>query len=478
MAYFPKGFLWGGATAANQYEGAYNEDGKGLSIQDICPHGIKGELTQEPTKDNLKLIATDFYHRYEEDIRLMAEMGFKVFRMSIAWTRIFPLGDEETPNEKGLAFYDRVFDTCRQYGIEPLVTLSHYETPLHLARTYDGWRDRRMIQFFERYAKTVFTRYRDKVKLWLTFNEINSALSCPFLSAGVLTPKDKLSEKDLWQILHNECVAGALAVRLCHEIIPDAKIGCMMIETPVYPYTCNPDDLLALLEYEHRTDTILDLQAKGRYPKHALRRMERAGYCLDMGEEDLRILAENPVDFISLSYYMSKCLSAAPENKGKTVSGNVLSGGLKNPYLQVTEWGWQIDPKGLRYVLNRLYDRYELPLFVVENGLGAIDQLVTDENGEKTVLDDYRIAYLNEHLHQLSQAIELDGVDVMGYTSWGCIDLVSASTAELRKRYGYVYVDRNDDGSGTLARYRKKSFYWYRDVIGSNGEIIHASEEV
>lgn len=466
---FPENFLWGGAVAANQCEGAYNEDGKGLSIQDVLPRGIKGDRTKEPTADNKKLVGIDFYHRYKEDIKLFAEMGFKVFRLSIAWSRIFPLGDEETPNEAGLSFYDRVFDECHKYGIEPLVTISHYETPLHLAEAYNGWLDRRMIAFYERYVRTIFQRYRTKVKYWLTFNEINSILNSPFMSGAINIPKEELTMSQLYQAIHHEMVASALATKIGHEINPDFQIGCMILSMPVYPLSPNPDDVIAAMEEEHLHDMFTEIHVRGEYPGYMKRYMRDHHITIKTEPEDAEIL-KNTVDFISFSYYVSVCATADPE-KNIRGEGNLL-GGVPNPYLKASEWGWQIDPKGLRYILNQFYDKYRKPLFIVENGLGAVDHLVRNEDGTLTVQDDYRINYMKEHLLQVEEAIA-DGVPVMGYTSWGCIDLVSASTAELKKRYGFIYVDRNDDGTGTLERYRKKSFYWYKEVIASNGRVLH-----
>lgn len=465
---FPKGFLWGGAVAANQCEGAYREDGKGLSVQDVLPHGIKGPATEIPVKENMKLIGIDFYHRYKEDIKLFAEMGFRVFRTSIAWSRIFPNGNEETPNEKGLQFYDDLFDECLKYGIEPLVTISHYETPLHLARKYNGWTNRKMIGHYERYVRTLFSRYGKKVKYWLTFNEINSILHSPFMSGGICTPKEELTEQELYQAVHHELVASALATKIAHEMMPDAKVGCMILSMPVYPLTPNPDDVIACLKEEHKNDFFGDVHVRGEYPGYMLRYFREKGITIETEPGDKEIL-KNTVDFVSFSYYVSVCGSADPEQKAGP--GNII-GGVPNPYLKASQWGWQIDPQGLRYTLNRYYDRYQLPLFVVENGLGAADRLERDGQGNFTVYDDYRIEYLKDHLIQVREAIE-DGVPVMGYTAWGCIDLVSASTAELKKRYGFIYVDRNDDGTGTLNRYKKKSFDWYRRVIASNGEILH-----
>ncbi len=464
---FPEGFLWGGAVAANQYEGGYDADGKGLSIQDVMPKGIIAPPTDEPTADNLKLEGIDFYHRYADDIALFAELGFTVFRFSIAWSRIFPNGDEETPNEAGLAFYDRVLDELEKHGIEPLVTISHYETPLHLARTYDGWVDRRMIGFYERYARTLFERYGDRVKYWLTFNEINSVLHAPLLSGGIWTPKAQLAESDLYQAVHHELVASASATRIAHEVDPELKVGCMVIAMPIYPLTPDPRDVLKVLEADHANLAFSDVHVRGEYPGYFLRTLRDKGIELDITDDDREVLG-NTVDFVSFSYYMSLCESASG---GEVGEGNIM-GGVRNPTLPESEWGWQIDPIGLRVVLNQFWDRWHKPLFIVENGLGARDELV-EIDGVKTVEDDYRIAYLHDHLVQAREAVD-DGVELWGYTWWGPIDVVSASTAQLSKRYGFIYVDRNDDGSGTLDRYRKKSFGYYSQVIATNGASLDA----
>ena len=464
---FNDDFLWGGAIAANQCEGAYLEDGKGLSIQDIMPNGVVGEISEEPIEENLKLVGIDFYHRYKEDIKLFAEMGFKTLRFSIAWSRIFPKGDEKEPNELGLKFYDNVIDECLKYGIEPLVTLSHYETPLHLAKTYDGWRSRKLIGFFENYCRVVFERYKGKVKYWLTFNEINAVIHFPLMGAGIYTPKSQLTKQDVYQAAHHELVASALAVKLAHEIMPEAKVGCMVLGVVNYPMTPNPDDMIASMERDRDLMFFTDVQVRGKYPRYTKKLFRELNVEIQMEPGDEELL-KNTVDFISFSYYMSKC-TAKDLSKYEKGRGNLTSG-VKNPYLKESEWGWQIDPQGLRYICNYFYDRYEKPLFIVENGLGAIDELV-EVNGEKTVIDDYRIKYLNDHLVELGKAID-DGVEVLGYTSWGCIDLVSASTAELKKRYGFIYVDRNNDGSGTLERYKKKSFHWYKEVIRTNGKVL------
>jgi len=464
---FPEGFLWGGATAANQIEGAFAEGGKGLSIQDVMPRGIVGPRTQGPSADNLKQVGIDFYHRYADDIALFASLGFKVFRLSIAWSRIFPNGDDERPNSDGLAFYDRVFAECARHGIEPMVTISHYETPLALAQKYNGWVSRAMIGFYERYVRVLFERYGDRVKYWLTFNEINSVLHEPFMSGGISTPKARLSQAELYQAIHHELVASALATRIAHESMPGAKVGCMVLAVPIYPLTPAPADMVAVMEADHRNLFFGDVHARGAYPGYMLRYFRDNGIELDITDDDREILTHT-VDFVSFSYYMSVCETADPGRRVK--GGGNLMGGVPNPTLQASEWGWQIDPAGLRIVANQFWDRWGKPLFVVENGLGAADRLV-EVDGVKTVLDDYRIAYLNDHLVQLGEAIA-DGVQVLGYLAWGCIDLVSASTAQMSKRYGFIYVDRNDDGSGTLARHRKASFDWYAEVIRTHGASL------
>ena len=454
---FPEGFLWGGATAANQIEGAYAEDGKGLSVQDVLPGGVVKPASAGPTPDNLKLEAIDFYHRYQEDIALFAEMGFKVFRLSIAWSRIFPRGDEAEPNAAGLAFYDRVIDELLAHNIVPLVTLSHYELPLYLAQEYGGWTNRKLIGFYENFARTVFEHFRGRVQYWLTFNEINSILHFPIL-AGIMSTTDK---QDLYQAIHHELVASARVTKIAHEVDATNKIGCMILAMPRYPLTPNPDDVWAALDAAHDDFTFGDVHCRGTYPGYFLRKLREAGIELDITEQD-RIDLRNTVDFVSFSYYMSVCESATDTTRGP---GNLI-GGVPNPTLAASQWGWQIDPVGLRIILNEYWDRWQKPLFIVENGLGARDELV-----DGMVADDYRISYMNDHLVQVGEALS-DGVAVLGYTAWGCIDLVSMSTAEMSKRYGFIYVDRNDDGSGTLQRYRKKSFYWYKDVIASNGATL------
>jgi 6-phospho-beta-glucosidase len=475
---FPKDFLWGGAIAAHQAEGAYREDGKGLSTCDVM-HGGKGRLAElcdaEAIRRNIENPrgyfpehrAVDFYHHYKDDIALFAEMGFRVFRTSISWARIFPNGDDPEPNEKGLLFYDALFDECLKHGIEPLVTLSHWEMAINLTRKHNGWAGRELVPLFEKYAKTVFARYKGKVKYWLTFNEINMTFHLPFLGSGVLVEDPAKKEALCYQACHNQLVASALAVKSCHEMLPDAKIGCMVASAVAYPYSCRPEDTWEKMALERKNYSLTDVQARGRYPAWLKNYFERRGITPVMGPDDEKILRENRVDFVSFSYYSTSAVSTDPAVAGEKGDGNIF-GGVKNPHLKASDWGWQIDPLGFRIALNFLYDRYQKPLFVVENGLGAKDAVEADGS----INDGYRIEYLREHIKAMKAAIEEDGVALLGYTAWGCIDIISASTGEMSKRYGFIYVDKDDQGRGTLKRSRKKSFFWYKDVIASNGEKL------
>lgn len=483
---FPKNFLWGGAVAANQCEGAYLEDGKGLSVPDMLLGGdVNTPRTFLPKTDPTAFYpsheAIDFYHNYEKDIALFAEMGWNVFRLSINWARIFPNGDDESPNEAGLAFYDKVFDECRKYGIEPLVTLCHYEIPWNIVTKYNGFSDRRVIDLFIKYVTTCFKRYKDKVKYWLTFNEIN--IPCMgeggmgnLYGLGMMDPEDvradhriplselKANPQLTFEALHNEFVASALAVKAGHEINPDFMIGNMIAQAPYYPLTPNPKDILAAVDRDNFANNYCgDIQVRGEYPSFMFRYFKEHGIDTSfITEEDKKIIKEGTVDFYTFSYYQSHCVSTS-EN-AETIAGN-MSVGAKNPYLKASDWGWQIDPDGLRYVLNKLHARYpKTPLMVVENGFGAFDKV--EEDG--TIHDDYRIAYFKPHIEAMSEAIE-DGVPLIGYTTWGPIDLVSAGTGQYAKRYGFIYVDRHDDGTGDFSRSKKDSFYWYKKVIASNG---------
>ncbi len=485
MAYtFPEGFLWGGATAAGQYEGGWNEGGRGWSVGDVSPEHFSSDVTDYDTNVGMttaiieealahpedevhypKRHGSDFYHRYKEDIALMAEMGFKTFRMSISWSRIFPHVDDAEPNEEGLAFYDAVFDELLANGIEPLVTMSHYEPPLDLVLRYDGWYSREAIDLFVRYVETICTRYKDKVKYWLTFNEIDSVIRHPWVSGALVEDRfaGKNFEEVIYQAMHHQFVASALATKVCHEIIPDAQVGCMLTKLTYYPYSCKPADVLAAQQRMRATYAFSDTQVFGEYPAYLLAEYRNKGIEIKMEPGDLEAMKAYPVDFVSFSYYMSSCEAADTTGLDVTPGNTILA--VKNPHLPTSEWGWQIDPTGLRVSLVDLYDRYRKPLFVVENGLGARD--VLEEDG--SIHDSYRIDYLRQHFKAMWEAVRLDGVELMGYTSWACIDLVSEGTKQMSKRYGYVYVDADDYGKGTYDRYRKDSFYWYKDVIARNG---------
>ncbi|MDR0484096.1 MAG: 6-phospho-beta-glucosidase [Alphaproteobacteria bacterium] len=466
MEYFPKDFLWGGAVAANQCEGAYNVAGKGLSTSDVSPNGI-GSTHVYPIDNSLHYpshVGIDLYHKYKEDIALFKEMGFKVFRTSIAWTRIFPQGDEDSPNEEGLKFYDDLFDELLKNNIIPLVTLSHYEMPLGLVLKYGGWRNRKVITFFENYVRAVFNRYKNKVKYWLTFNEINFINYVPFTGGGIILKDGENAVEAKFQGAHHLFIASSSAVKIGKEINKDFQIGCMINYTPSYPLTSDPQDVLANIEQERETLMYADIQIRGYYPSYAKSFLKQNNINLKMEDGDEEIL-KNTVDFIGFSYYSTRCATA---DKSKLGNANLIGGGIKNPHLKETQWGWTIDPIGLRIALNNLYDRYQKPLFIVENGLGAKDTLEANNK----VHDSYRIDYLKSHLQQVALAIIEDGVDLMGYTSWGCIDLIAASTAQMSKRYGYIYVDLDDEGKGNLKRIPKDSFYWYQKVIKTNGDSL------
>ena len=468
----PKDFLWGGATAANQCEGGYLEGKKGLGTVDVIPWGehrravMQGQLHyNELPKDSYfpSHEAIDMYHNYKEDIKMFAEMGFKCYRFSFAWSRIFPTGEEAEPNEEGLAFYEAFINELLRYNIEPVVTICHFDVPLALEQKYGSWRSRKVIDAYVRYCDVIFRRFKGKVKYWMTFNEINMLMHLPFMGAGIMFREGEDEVQVKYQAAHNELVASALATKLAHEIDPNNKVGCMLAAGQFYPYSCNPEDVFAAMEKDKGNYFFIDVQSRGAYPNYAKRFLERNQIHIHMEPEDERILRENTVDYIAFSYYTSRLTSANPD-VGEKTSGNVITG-IRNPHLKASEWGWQIDPLGLRITMNSLYDRYQKPLFIVENGLGAVDILTEDG----TVEDDYRIAYLEAHIKAMTEAVEIDGVDLMGYTSWGCIDLVSASTGEMKKRYGFIYVDKDNEGNGTMKRYKKKSFEWYKKVIKNNG---------
>lgn len=473
----PEGFLWGGATAANQCEGGWQEGGRGLANVDVIPYGpdrfpvALGKMKMFECDDKHfypSHDAIDMYHHYKEDIALFAEMGFKTYRLSIAWTRIFPNGDDKEPNEEGLKFYDNIFDECKKHGIEPLVTMVHFDAPMNLVRKFGSWKSREMVSCFERYAETVFNRYKGKVKYWLTFNEINMLLHFPFMGAGIFIGDDEEhAEQIKYTAAHHELIASAIAVKLCHKIIPDAKIGSMLAAGAVYPYSCRPEDVWQAMNDERKNYFFVDVQARGYYPNYALKQLEAQGIKIPMEAGDEQLLREGTVDFVSFSYYSSRVGADKNTPVEKRSEGNAFFG-VANPYLKASDWGWTIDPTGLRVTMNQLWDRYQKPLFIVENGIGTNDEVKADGSVE----DDARIDYMAQHILEMEKAVLCDGVELMGYTMWGPIDLVSASTGEMKKRYGFIRVNKDNDGNGNLARSKKKSFEWYKNVIASNGEEL------
>ena len=470
-------FLWGGAVAAHQIEGGWQEGGKGISIADVMTaggNGIPRRITDGvvPGENYPNHEAVDFYHHYKEDVALMAEMGFKSFRTSIAWSRIYPNGDDAEPNEAGLQFYDDLFDELHKYNIEPIITLQHFEMPYHLAKKYNGFMDHRCIDFFARFARTCFERYKGKVHYWMTFNEINNQGANPIAhhmlqEGAVLTTDDNPdNERMMYQSSLYELVASARAVKIGHEIDPANRIGCMIAYEPVYPADCSPDSMIEMTEANHKRYWYMDVHCRGFIPNYMYKYWERMGFALQLSEEDQKELKEGTVDYIGFSYYMSKAAAKGKNNPHFNYYDGVQT--VDNPFLKKSDWGWPIDPEGLRYALCWMYERYNLPLMIVENGLGAYDQKLPDG----TVNDDYRIDYLRSHIKAMEEAVAEDGVDLLGYQMWSPIDIVSASSGEYDKRYGFVYVNRNNKGEGDFSRSRKKSFYWYKRVIASNGEEL------
>lgn len=473
-----KDFLWGGALAAHQFEGGYDQGGKGLSVVDVLTagaHGVPRQVT-ETIEDNVYYPnheGIDFYHRYKEDIALFAELGLKCLRTSIAWSRIFPKGDETEPNEAGLQFYEDVFNELLANGIQPIITLSHFEMPLHLARRYGGFRSRQVVDYFVRFAEVCFTRFKKQVTYWMTFNEINNQMDTRnplflWTNSGVQLAEGENPQQVMYQVAHHELLASARAVKVGKAINPDFQIGCMVSQIPIYPFSCNPEDVMAAEEAMRQRFFFADVHVRGKYPNYALKELARQGIKIEMLPSDLQELAEGTVDYLGFSYYMSTTVKAGASQAEANVVNGDLPNSVENPYLSASDWGWTIDPVGLRYTLNRLYDRYQIPLFIVENGFGAIDELTADFQ----IHDASRIDYLGKHIKEIKKAVELDGVDLIGYTPWGIIDVVSFTTGEMKKRYGVIYVDRDNEGNGTLKRYKKDSFVWYQQVIQSNGEKL------
>lgn len=466
---FPKTFLWGGAIAANQAEGAYLEDGKGIDLSNGFRGGFHGEYDEviDSAKYYPSHEAIDFYHRYQEDLGYMEEMNFNCFRTSIHWSRIFPLGDEDTPNEEGLKYYDDLFDEMIKRGMEPIVTLSHYETPQHLVKEYGSWRNRKLIDFFLKYCEVVFDRYKDKVKYWLTFNEINNIRRMPGAAAGIFYHPEENQMQVMYQASHHMFVANSLCVKLGHEMMPNAKIGAMLSLSNVYPNTCHPDDVFETMELRRRSLFFSDVMLRGYYPNYIYRLWEENDVKIEMEVGDEEIMKMYCNDYLGFSYYRSTTHKYHEPFYGHTGGDQ----GSENPYLETTPWGWQIDPKGFRYTFNELYDRYQVPLFCVENGLGQLDEI--SEDGK--IRDTYRIDYTRKHLLAMQEAMH-DGVEIMGYTYWGPIDIVSAGSGEMAKRYGFIYVDKDNEGNGSLKRIKKDSFDWYKEVIQTNGKSLHSSK--
>lgn len=474
----PKDFLWGGAIAAHQAEGAWNIDGRGPSIADVMTAGGNG-IPRKITKGVVEgeyypnHEAIDFYHRYKEDIQLFKELGLKCLRTSISWSRIFPTGQEETPNEQGLKFYDDLFDECLKNGIEPVVTLSHFEIPYAIYEDFGGFANKAVIPLFVKFAQCVFDRYKDKVTYWMTFNEINNQADGQepvhvWTNSAMIIEDDQEKEALVFQAGVNELIASAWAVNEGKKINPNFQIGCMMAYVPIYPYSCAPEDMIASVKANERRFFYSDVHVRGEIPTYTEKYWEQKGLTIEISEKERQILRQGTVDYIGFSYYMSGTITTLPDVEGRQTEDIPSAKLVKNPYITASDWGWPIDPVGLRYVLNTVYQRYDLPLFIVENGFGAYDQL-TDSN---EIHDDYRINYLREHIEQMKKAVVEDGVPLIGYTPWGIIDIVSFGSGEMEKRYGMIYVDKDNTGKGTLQRLKKDSFAWYQQVIETNGEQL------
>lgn len=479
MGRLPNDFLWGGALAAHQFEGGWDQGGKGPSVVDVMTagaHGVAREITETIEADKFypNHEAIDFYSKYKEDIALFAEMGLSCLRTSIAWSRIFPKGDEAEPCEEGLEFYDKVFDELLKHGIEPVITLSHFEMPLHLAREYGGFRSRKVVDHFVKFAEVCFNRYQDKVKYWMTFNEINNKMDVNnplflWTNSGVIVEEGENPREVMYQAGHHELIASALAVSKGKAINPNFLIGAMVSHVPIYPYSSNPEDVMLAEEEMRQRYFFPDVHVRGFYPNYVLKEFEREGYNIHFEPGDEEILRSGKVDYLAFSYYMSTTVKNDIQNDN---IGNIVNGGLpngvENPYIKSSDWGWAIDPTGLRYTLNRLYDRYQIPLFIVENGFGAIDTVEDDGS----IHDAQRIDYLRSHIEALKKAVTYDGVELMGYTPWGIIDIVSFTTGEMKKRYGMIHVDRDNEGNGSMKRSKKDSFEWYKNVIQTNGKQL------
>lgn len=474
---FPKDFLWGGAVAACQIEGAYDVDGRGLSTSDLRAYdpnlkranikkeggdtrsGIKAAI-QDKTSYFPKRYGIDFYHTYKQDLALLKELGLKAFRTSISWSRIFPNGDEEQPNEKGLQFYDQLIDEIIKNGMEPIITMSHYDFPIHLVTEYGGFANRNVIDFFVNYAKVLLQRYKGKVTYWIVCNQVNLVPAVQFGSLGIYEDQSNHMEELMYQAVHHQFIAGAKVVKLAREIDPNAKMGTMVADGTFYPATCNPEDVILTLKKNRMQYYFTDVQLRGEYPGYALRYFKENNIQLDMRPQDLALLKTHTMDFLAVSYYYSKIVDAR-KNTMEPFDGE------QNPYLKPTPWEWRADPLGLYNSLSQYWDRYQKPLMIAENGLGALD--VVEKDG--SIHDEYRINYLQQHITQVKECIK-DGAHIFAYLSWAPIDIVSSSSAEMSKRYGYIYVDLDDYGKGSGQRMKKDSFFWYQHVIQTNGEDL------
>lgn len=482
MSKFPKDFLWGGAIAASQADGAYSEGGKGLDTQDLRYFDASWDKEKRTENRNINMTTErfnealvakditnypfrwgiDFYNKYKEDLALFEELGLKIFRTSINWARIFPNGDDEIPNEEGLQYYINLFDECHKRGMKVFATILHYNIPVNLVTKYGGWKNRKLVDFYLKYATTLFERIGNRVDYWLPFNEINCAKFNPYNGCCLIKDQEEDYESAIFQCLHHQFIANALTIKAAHEILPGSKVGGMIARFTTYPATCKPADVMqAILDENYKNYFYTDVMARGKYPSYTQRMFEESNIKIVKEDGDDEILKNNTVDFIAFSYYMS--MVASTDENYERASGNLVSGN-KNPYLKASDWGWQIDPEGLRISLNDMYDRYQLPIFIAENGIGAYDTL---EDGQ--IHDNYRIDYLRQHVEQMAEAIK-DGVDLIGYTMWGIIDIVSCGTIEMSKRYGVIYVDRDEEGKGSNKRFKKDSFYWYKKCIESDGQ--------
>lgn len=474
---FPKDFLWGGAFAACQCEGEFDKDGRGLSTSDIHEYtkglnrahiekeggGTFAEIKRKAVdKEGYypKRYGINFYHTYKEDLALLKEMGFQCFRTSFSWSRIFPKGDESEPNEAGLKFYDDLIDEIIKDGMEPIITMSHYDMPLHLVTEYGGFANRKVIDFFVNYATVLLKRFKGKVKYWIVCNQINLVPTVQFGSLGIYDDQAENMEELMYQAVHNQFVACAKVKALGKQIDPEAKLGTMLADCTYYPASCKPEDIVLTMKRNRMQYFFTDVQLRGEYPVYALRYFEEQGIHIPMEMGDEEIIKENPMEFLAISYYSSKIVDAAKNGMSPTDAE-------QNPNLQPTPWEWRMDPLGFYNCLSQYWDRYQVPLMIGENGFGALDQI--EEDG--SIHDPYRIDFLRKHIEQLKECIK-DGVDIFAYCAWGPIDIVSSSSAEMSKRYGFVYVDRDDFGKGSQKRIKKDSFDWYKHVIESNGEVL------